>query len=64
METTQKIAQVNRGGEIQSRRKYNKEHEGEIVAYANAFGILAAMDRFDVRSGFTIQRMMERRGNE
>lgn len=47
----------------QERHKRFQSQEGEIVNYANAFGILAAMDRYDVRSGFTIQKMMERRGD-
>lgn len=47
----------------QVRHKRFQRQEGEIANYANAFGILAAMERYDIRSVLTVQKIMERRGD-
>ena len=47
----------------QVRHKRFQRQEGEIANYANAFGVLAAMERYDIRSVLTVQKIMERRGD-
>lgn len=47
----------------QVRHKRFQRQEGEIANYANAFGVLAAMERYDIRSVLTVQKIMEGRGD-
>lgn len=42
------------------RHRRFKEQAGEIVNYAKAFGPFAAMDKFDIRSVFTLEKILER----
>lgn len=62
MENAQKIAQVNRGKEIQSKRKYYQEHKHEIVKDAISFGPGYAMDKWGINL-ITLQQYIERSGN-
>lgn len=65
MEKEQKLAQIQRGKEIQKRRKFYREREIQMVEYANLRGVGEAMEKFKYDGRpitlTTLQKYIQRR---